>query len=84
MHFINAADTNDCSKRTVCEEVKFAKIPFKPVTSKSIVLELIQSDLADFKNTRSKGSKKYYISYDFSRYTKIYLLKTKDEVYHMF
>ncbi|KAL0383157.1 UNVERIFIED_CONTAM: Retrovirus-related Pol polyprotein from transposon TNT 1-94 [Sesamum calycinum] len=39
----------------VWHEAKYAKKPFKSVTSRSIeVLELIHSDLADFKNTLSK------------------------------
>ncbi|KAL0348559.1 UNVERIFIED_CONTAM: Retrovirus-related Pol polyprotein from transposon TNT 1-94 [Sesamum angustifolium] len=46
----------------------------------------IWHDLADFKNTLSKGGKKYYISFvdDYSRYTKIYLLRSKDEASEMF
>jgi len=41
----------------------------------------VHSDLADFKNTMSKGGKKWYITFvvDFSRYTKVYLLKSKNE-----
>ncbi|KAK4404477.1 Retrovirus-related Pol polyprotein from transposon TNT 1-94 [Sesamum angolense] len=40
----------------VWHEAKYAKKPFKSVTSRSIeVLELIHSDLADFKNTLNKG-----------------------------
>lgn len=53
-------------------------------------LELVHTDLADLKNTTSKGGKilllklqwksipKNYLV-DFSRYTTIFLLKTKDE-----
>ena len=50
------------------------------------LLELIHLDLVDFKNTISKGGKKYYITFvdDFSRYTKVYLLKSKDEDREMF
>ena len=44
------------------------------------------SDLADFKNTISKVGKKWYITFvdDFSRYIKVYLLKSKDEAEEMF
>ena len=43
-------------------------------------------DLADFKNTISKEGKKYYLTFidDFSRYTRVYLLRTKDEAKEMF
>ncbi|XP_075074780.1 uncharacterized protein LOC142162334 [Nicotiana tabacum] len=62
-------------------EAKHTKKPFKNVTSrKTELLELVHSDLANFKNIVSKGGKKYYITFvdDFSRYTKVYLLKSKD------
>ena len=44
------------------------------------------SDLVDFKNIVSKGGKKWYITFvdDYSRYTKVYLLKSKDEAKEMF
>ena len=77
----------DFSKCPVCVEAKHAKKPFKHITSrKTELLELVYSDLADFKNTVSKGGKKYYITFvdDFSRYTKVYLLKSKDEAENMF
>ncbi|KAL2237783.1 UNVERIFIED_CONTAM: Retrovirus-related Pol polyprotein from transposon TNT 1-94 [Sesamum indicum] len=83
MNLINISDTNGCSKCGVCVEAKCIKKPFNSITSRSTeLLELIYSDLADFRNTLSKGGKKYYISFvdDFSRYTRIYLLKSKDEV----
>lgn len=50
------------------------------------MLELIHSDLADFKSTPSKGGKLYYVTFvdDFSRYTRVYLLKSKDETTDIF
>ena len=55
-------------------------------TRKTQLLELVHSDLADFKNTISKGEKKWYITFvdDFSKYTRVYLLKSKDEVEESF
>ncbi|KAL0336726.1 UNVERIFIED_CONTAM: Retrovirus-related Pol polyprotein from transposon TNT 1-94 [Sesamum radiatum] len=87
MNLIKTCDAKECSKCEICVEAKYAKKPFKSVTFRSTeVLELIHSDLADFKNTLSKGGKKYYISFvdDFSKYTKIYLLRSKDEATEMF
>ncbi|CAN1185666.1 Retrovirus-related Pol polyprotein from transposon TNT 1-94, partial [Linum perenne] len=69
-------------KCPVCVEAKFAKKPFHAVTKRvTDLLELIHSDLADFKEVESKGGKRYYVTFvdDFSRYTKVYLLRTKDE-----
>ncbi|KAL4385517.1 hypothetical protein GQ457_15G014800 [Hibiscus cannabinus] len=53
---------------------------------KTELLELVHTDLADFRNTKSKGGKLYYITFvdDFSRYTKVYLLRTKDEAENFF
>ncbi|CAN1845367.1 Retrovirus-related Pol polyprotein from transposon TNT 1-94, partial [Linum perenne] len=77
----------DLPKCHVCVEAKFNKKPFKTVNKRaSCLLELIHSDLADFKGIESKGGKNYYITFvdDYSRYTKVYLLRTKDEAEHKF
>lgn len=82
MHLVNFADVDNFSKCPVCVEAKFTKKPFKSVEFKSTaLLELNHTDLADFKNTISKGGKRYYVPFvdDFSRYTRIYILRSKDE-----
>ena len=50
------------------------------------MLKLVHSDLADFKNIMSEEGKKWLITFvdDFSRYTKVYLLKSKNEAKEMF
>jgi len=66
---------------------KICRKPFKLVTSRqTALLELVHSDLADFKNTASKRGKRYYITFvdDYSRYTKFYILRFKNEVKEMF
>ena len=71
MRLISNINTENCSKCDVCVEAKFAKKPFKHITTRETeLLELVHSDLADFKNTMSKGGKKWYITFvdDFSRY----------------
>ncbi|CAN1221891.1 Retrovirus-related Pol polyprotein from transposon TNT 1-94 [Linum grandiflorum] len=78
----NLSGNNLSSKCSVCIESKFAKKTFFPVHKRvSSVLDLVHTDLAVFKDIESLGGKKYYITFidDFSRYTKIYLLKSKDE-----
>jgi hypothetical protein len=87
MNLINVLHINNFSKCPICVEAKYAKKPFKPVTNRTTeLLELIHTDLADFKNTVSKGGKAYFITFidDFSRYAKVYLLRTKDETEEMF
>jgi len=87
MRLIPIIITENCSKCNVSVEAKFAKKPFNSITTKRTkLLEFVHSDLADFKNTMSKVGKKWYITFvdDFSSYTKVYLLKSKDEVEEMF
>lgn len=87
LRLIPKMDMNNLTKCLTCVEAKHAKKPFKTVEHRSSgLLYLIHSDLADFKNTVSKGGKMYYVSFidDFSRYTRIFLLRTKDEVAEMF
>jgi hypothetical protein len=73
-------------KCEICVEAKHFKKPFKTVERSSELLELIHSDLGDFKNTISRGGKRYYITFidDYSRYTRVYLLSSKDEAENMF
>ena len=87
MRLIPNVNTENCSKYHVCVKAKFAKKPFKSVTAKKTeLLELVHSDLTDFKNAMGKGGKKWYITFvdDCSRYAKVYLLKSKVEAEEMF
>ena len=87
LKLINACESHENGKCLVCVESKCFKRPYKPVMTRSTeLLELIHSYLADLKNTPSRGGNNYYVSFvdDFSRYTKIYLIKSKDEASSMF
>ncbi|TYK05191.1 ty1-copia retrotransposon protein [Cucumis melo var. makuwa] len=82
LRLINTSETHETGKCPICVESKFHKKPFKPVEYRTTeLLELIHSDLADFRTTTSRGGKNYYVSFvdDYSRFTKIYLIKTKNE-----
>ena len=50
------------------------------------LLNLVHSDLGDLKHTMTRGGKKFYVIFvdDHSRFTKLYLLRTKDEALEMF
>ena len=50
------------------------------------LLELIHPDLGDLKQTMTRGDKKIYMTFidDYSRFTKVYLLRNKDETFDMF
>jgi len=49
-------------------------------------LELVHTDVCGPMNLSSVGGNKYFLTFidDFSRKTWIYLLKSKDEVFHRF
>jgi len=70
----NAATAGIMGKGKVL--LKFASGKSLSITTrKTQLLELVHSDLADFKNTISKGEKKWYITFvdDFSKYTRVYV-----------
>ena len=50
------------------------------------MLSLIHTDLDDLKQTMTRGGKRYYVTFidDFSRYTKLYLLRNKDDAFNAF
>lgn len=79
--------TDEFCKCLVCVEAQHAKKHFKFVIRRKTKLhQLIHLDLADLKNSVSKDGKKYYITFidEFSRYTKAYFLKSKDEAKNIF
>ncbi|GJY08198.1 zinc finger, CCHC-type containing protein [Tanacetum coccineum] len=82
---IPAIDENP-DKCTTCMLTKITRQPFKSITRKSVILELIHSDLCDFHATPSLGNKKYVITFidDASRFCYVYLLHAKDEALDKF
>ncbi|GJX99929.1 zinc finger, CCHC-type containing protein [Tanacetum coccineum] len=82
---IHVIDENP-EKCTTCMLTKFTRQPFKSITRKSVILELIHSDLCDFRATPSLGNKKYVITFidDASRFCYVYLLHAKDEALDKF
>lgn len=80
-------EINECKniKQCVsCIEIKLRRKSFPKVSSSRSkeVLDLIHSDLCGPMRTPTVGKKKYFLTFtdDFSRYTTVYLLETKDEV----
>ncbi|GJW39156.1 zinc finger, CCHC-type containing protein [Tanacetum coccineum] len=82
---IPAIDENP-DKYTTCMLTKITRQPFKSITWKFVILELIHSDLCDFHATPSLGNKKYVITFidDASRFCYVYLLHAKDEALDKF
>jgi len=62
MRLVPNMNIENCSKCPICVEAKFVKKSFKSLTTrKTDLLELVHSDLEDFKNTMSRGEKKWYL-----------------------
>jgi len=82
LHNVTISDYDKCE---ICVESKSTKKSCKSVWE-SELLELIHSDLGDLKNNLTRGGKSFYITFidDYSRYTIIYLLKSKDEGFEIF
>ena len=80
-------NVDNFTKCSMCVEGKYAKKPFKSITSRqTTLLELVHSEIVDFKNIASKRRKKNHIIFvdDWSRYTKVYLLRSKNEAEKIF
>ncbi|GJX27326.1 zinc finger, CCHC-type containing protein [Tanacetum coccineum] len=82
---IPAIDENT-EKCSTCMLTKITRQPFKSITRKSVILELIHSNLCDFHATPSLGNKKYVITFihNASRFCYVYLLHAKDEALDKF
>ena len=74
------------SKCDICVESKITKKTCHFVERQTELLGLIYTNLADLKQTMSRAGKNYFVTFidDFSRYTKVYLIKHKDEAFDMF
>ncbi|UYV64622.1 hypothetical protein LAZ67_3001360 [Cordylochernes scorpioides] len=79
---------NNCSHSTDCIQCiqgKLTETPFPKKTEyrATETLQLVHSDICGPLPTNSLSGKRYFITFtdDYSRYTKIYLLKGKDEAY---
>jgi len=70
-------------KCEICVESKLTK---KSCSSVQHETSLNHSDLTDLKQTMTRGSKSYFVTFidDYSRYTKFYLIRHKDEAFYMF
>ena len=76
-------NTENLSKCQICNEIKQPRKYFAFVSRESELLDLIHTGLDDLKQVMTRGGNKYYITFidDCSRYTRVYLLKNKDEAF---
>lgn len=88
---VRGVEMNDCGIKLQCDTCvrgKMTRLPFpkKSNTSTKEVLELIHTDVCGPMQTVSSGGKRYILTFidDYSRYTVIYLLKYKSEVFNKY
>lgn len=73
-------------KCEICVESKITKKTCYPVQRQYEPLGLIHTNLVDLKQHVTRGGKSYLVTFidDFSRYTKIYLVRNKNKAFNMF
>jgi hypothetical protein len=83
---INSLSETNMDKCEISAEAKITKIPCKSIYRETELLGLIHSDLGDLKHTMTRGGKRFYVIFvdDYSRFTKLCLLRSKDEALEMF
>ena len=83
---INSLSETNMDKCEICAETKITKNPCKSIYRETKLLGLIHSDLGDLKHTMTRGDKRFYIIFinDYFRFTKLYLIRSKDEALEMF
>ena len=75
------------SKCQMCVQSKQTRKPHKAAEARSLVpLELVHSDLCEMNGVLTKGGKRYFMTLidDSTRFCYVYLLKSKDKVFHHF
>lgn len=79
-------DVKDFNKYEICVKSKVIKQLFSSVEGNSNMLDLVLSDLCSFNGMLTRGGKRYFITFidNCSRFTYVYLLKHKDEAFHVF
>jgi len=82
---INMRDKQS-GKCDVYVESKITKKTCYHIEHQTKLLGLIHTDLAYLKQTMSRGDKNYFVTFidDYSRYTKVYLIKRKDGAFDVF
>ena len=78
--------SKDFEKCETCSQAKITNWPHKSVVRIIELLELIHFDLCEFEGILTRGGNRYIITFidDFSKYTTVYLSKTKSDSFEKF
>ena len=73
-------------KCETCVEAKLTRSSFQIIKRYTQPLDLIHSDICDFKSIQTRGGNKYFITFinDCTKYCYVCLLKSKDEALEKF
>ena len=84
--FIINIDYSCLSKCQIYVTSKLTKKTCGSVFRETKLLELVHYDLGDLKQNMNRGDKKFYVTFidDYSRFTRVYLLRNKDEAFDTF
>jgi hypothetical protein len=74
------------AKCEICIQAKMTKKSFPKVNRNSHLLELMHSDICELNGIFTRGGNIYFITFidDCSRYTYVYLMRSKDEAFNKF
>ena len=86
MECLSKFDIDSNHKCEICVEAKLFKTPFHSIEKSTEPLELIHSDICDFKLIQTRGEKKYFITFidDYTRFCYVCFIRTKDEALETF
>ena len=85
-HKLITCENSKPKKCKICIQAKMVKKPF-PKNERNIeILELIHSDICELNGQLTRGGNRYFITFidNHSRFTYVYLMKTKDQAFDMF
>ncbi|GJT64928.1 zinc finger, CCHC-type containing protein [Tanacetum coccineum] len=73
-------------KCEICVQAKMKRKHFPKVDRQFEILELVHSDICELSGQLTRGGNRYFITFidDCSRYTYVYLLKSKDQAFETF
>lgn len=78
-----ARNNKHAGKCELCIQAKMTTEPFRIVEGVIELLDLVHPDICEFNGELIRGGKRYFIIFidDFSRFTLVYLLRTKDDAF---
>lgn len=83
---ISASSIEKQEKCNISIKAKSTRKPFSSEERKDELLDLIHTAVCDLNGILTRGGKRYFVTFidDFSKFTYVYLIWTKDEVLEKF